>query len=90
MHLQVSAKQAGCRRRKSGKCDHYKTGRARDRAAVLASGVNIGAFLAFLIGGFVGQRYGWRTAFIVGGLPPVLCGLLLWLTTREGRRSRGP
>ena len=65
--------------------DLYKPGERATALAILASGVNIGAFLAFLIGGFVGQRYGWRVAFVVGGLLPLLCGLLLRLTTRDAQ-----
>jgi predicted MFS family arabinose efflux permease len=40
-------------------------------------------FLAFLVGGYVGQRYGWRVAFAVAGLPPLLLALLLQLTVWE-------
>lgn len=51
--------------------------------AILAAGVNVGVFLAFLVGGVVAHRYGWRTAFIVVGIPPVLLAVLLRLTVRE-------
>jgi len=63
--------------------DLYKSGERATALATLAAGVNIGAFLAFLIGGFVGQRYGWRIALLAGGSLPLLCGLLLRLTTRD-------
>ena len=63
--------------------DLYKPGERATALATLATGVNIGAFLAFLIGGFVGQRYGWRIALLAGGSLPLLCGLLLRLTTRD-------
>ncbi len=53
--------------------------------AILAAGVNAGVFLAFLVGGFVAHRYGWRVAFIVVGIPPVLLGILLRFTVREHR-----
>lgn len=54
--------------------------------AILASGVNAGVFLAFLAGGFVAQRYGWRVAFIVVGIPPIVLAALLRLTVREPHR----
>ena len=66
--------------------DLYKPGERASALAVLAGGVNIGAFLAFLVGGLIGQRYGWRVAFIVGGVPPLLCAILLRLTTQEAPR----
>lgn len=54
--------------------------------AILAAGVNVGVFLAFLVGGFVAQRYGWRTAFVVVGIPPIVLAVLLRLTVREPAR----
>ena len=67
--------------------DLYKPGERARALATLAAGVNIGAFLAFLVGGLVGQRYGWRVAFVVGGLPPLLLAIVLRLTTREAPPS---
>lgn len=63
--------------------DLYKRDERAAALAKLAAGVNVGALLAYLVGGFVGQRYGWRTAFIVGGIPPLLCAALLRMTTHE-------
>lgn len=54
--------------------------------AILASGVNVGVFLAFLVGGFVAYRYGWRIAFIAVGVPPIVLAVLLRLTVREPHR----
>jgi predicted MFS family arabinose efflux permease len=68
--------------------DLYNPGERATALAVLAAGVNVGALLAYLVGGFVGQRYGWRTAFIVGGIPPLLCAALLRMTTREAMPVR--
>jgi len=55
--------------------------------AILAAGVNAGVFLAFLVGGFVAHRYGWRVAFIAVGIPPVVLAVLLRLTVREPVRA---
>jgi predicted MFS family arabinose efflux permease len=63
--------------------DLYKDGERATPLAILAGGSNVGVFLAFLVGGYVGQRYGWRTAFAVAGLPPLLLAALLRLTVRE-------
>lgn len=63
--------------------DTYKPGERATALAALAAGVNIGAFLSFLIGGYLGHRYGWRPAFIVAGLPPLLLALLLRFTVNE-------
>ena len=66
--------------------DSYKPGARATALAVLAAGVNIGAFLSFLVGGYVGRRYGWRPAFVVAGLPPLLLALLLRFTVSEAPR----
>lgn len=55
--------------------------------AVWASGVNIGVFAAFVIGGHLGQCYGWRTAFVACGLATVLAALVLRLTVVEPPRT---
>jgi predicted MFS family arabinose efflux permease len=61
----------------------YKPGERATALAALASGVNVGIFLAFLVGGYVGHRYGWRIAFMVAGVPPLLLSVLLRVTVRE-------
>jgi predicted MFS family arabinose efflux permease len=43
----------------------------------------IGSFLGLLLGGWVGEVYGWRTAFVFVGLPGLAVALLLKLTLRE-------
>ena len=66
--------------------DTYKPSERATALAVLAAGVNLGAFLSFLVGGFVGHRYGWRPAFMVAGLPPLMLALLLRFTVNEAPR----
>jgi MFS family permease len=68
--------------------DLYRPDERATALAILAAGVNIGVFLAFLVGGFVAHHYGWRAAFIVAGLPPVALAVLLRLTVREPSRAR--
>jgi predicted MFS family arabinose efflux permease len=74
--------------------DLYEPERRATALGILAAGVNAGVFLAFLVGGFVAQRYGWRAAFVAAGIPPVVLAVLLRLTVREPPRpvakARGP
>jgi predicted MFS family arabinose efflux permease len=70
--------------------DLYPPGERATAMAVLAAGVNIGALLSFLVGGIVGQHYGWRMAFVVAGVPTLILALLMRLTVREPRRSADP
>ncbi|MBS0248683.1 MAG: MFS transporter [Proteobacteria bacterium] len=67
--------------------------RPEERATAMstwAAGINGGIFIAFLFGGVVGYRYGWRWALISAGILTVALALILRLTVREpARRSRG-
>jgi predicted MFS family arabinose efflux permease len=55
--------------------------------AMWASGASIGIFLAFLIGGVVGQYLGWRAAFVACGLVTMLAGLVLRFSVAEPPRA---
>jgi len=45
----------------------------------------VGAALGFIIGGYLGQHYGWRAAFLFCGLPGVLAALLCLRIKDPGR-----
>jgi len=53
--------------------------------AVLSTAIPISGLFAPLIGGVIGQTYGWRAAFIAVGLPGILLAILLKLTVRDPR-----
>ncbi|MEE4277591.1 MAG: MFS transporter [Halieaceae bacterium] len=50
-------------------------------------GVNIGILFGFLAGGWLNQFFGWRTAFLVVGIPGVILALLVRFTLREPLRG---
>jgi MFS family permease len=50
--------------------------------------IPVGSALGFLLGGFMGQHYGWRAAFFVAGAPGLLLGLLAF-RMREPPRGAG-
>jgi predicted MFS family arabinose efflux permease len=61
-----------------------------ERATAMATwsaGINIGIFFAYLGGGLIGHRYGWRTAFFAAGILTVALACLLRLTVREPPRT---
>jgi len=63
----------------------------QQRALALAlfnSGPPLGGFLGFLLGGYVGDWFGWRTAFLIAGAPGLLAALLLNVTVKEPVRGR--
>lgn len=54
--------------------------------AFYALGIPIGTLLGMMIGGFLADWVGWRTAFLIVGLPGVLLALLVHFALREPRR----
>lgn len=56
----------------------------------LGSGGNIGLMLGLLIGGWVNEWFGWRTAFVVAAAPGFILTLLILYTVPEPARSTPP
>lgn len=55
--------------------------------ATYSVGVNIGIMAGFLLGGLLNQYFGWRTAFLVVGIPGVLLAVVIRMTIREPTRG---
>jgi predicted MFS family arabinose efflux permease len=51
-------------------------------------GGNVGIMLGFIGGGWIADTLGWRSAFLVLGLPGVVAALLTHFTLREPERGR--
>jgi len=63
----------------------------RTRAlASITVGALFGIAAGMLLGGYLGQHYGWRTTLIVVGLPGVALAVLVRFSLREPARSPGP
>lgn len=67
--------------------DLYPPERRASAMSIFATGTNIGVLLAFLIGGVVGQLYGWRAAFLAAGVPGLVLAALLAWKLHEPRKS---
>ncbi|MDO6414072.1 MFS transporter [Sphingomonas sp. BIUV-7] len=62
----------------------------KERASAMGlvhSGLALGTGLAFVIGGFVAQHFGWRAVFLVVGLPGIILAAFMWLKFPEPSRS---
>ncbi len=68
--------------------DYYPPEQRATALSVYSSGIYIGILLGFLFGGLIAEAFGWRTAFMVVGLPGVLFALILRFTLREPVRGR--
>jgi len=67
--------------------DYFPRSRRATALAIYALGVPLGSAAGNYFGGYVNQLYGWRTTFIVVGLPGIFVALLVWLTVREPMRG---
>lgn len=54
--------------------------------AIFMLGLPVGVALSFAVSGTIAQRYGWRTAFFVAGIPGILCAVAV-LFIREPKRG---
>lgn len=50
-------------------------------------GIPLGGLLGMVLGGIILDHYGWRTAFLVAGVPGVALALLIWVTLRDPKRD---
>jgi MFS family permease len=66
--------------------DLYRTQHRARATAVFMLGLPIGLGLSFLVGGYVGQRWGWRAALFIAAAPGILCAIAA-LFIREPARG---
>jgi predicted MFS family arabinose efflux permease len=55
--------------------------------SIFAMGVNLGLLIAYLAGGWMSEHWGWRTTFIVIGLPGLLIALVVRFSLVEPPRG---
>lgn len=51
------------------------------------AGLNIGILLAFLFGGLIAQKYGWRMAFLAAGIPGLIMMFVVFFAMKEPVRG---
>ena len=52
--------------------------------------IPVGSALGYLLGGLLGQRYGWHAAFLMVGLPGLLLAIPIWLLRTPPRGGDAP
>ena len=70
--------------------DLFPIERRASALAIYALGVPFGSALGTLLGGWLGQLYGWRIAFLAVGIPGILLAGLVRFTLREPPRAPAP
>jgi predicted MFS family arabinose efflux permease len=68
-------------------CDYFRPLERPMAMTVFTLGAPLGAWLGSDLAGRVADAHGWRSAFLVLGVPGVLLGLLVLTTVREPRRA---
>jgi len=87
MRLGVGVGEATCAPAASSLIGDLFPSEKRGKAmSIFMLGLPVGLALSFAISGAVAKEYGWRTAFLVAGLPGVLCVLLV-LFIKEPKRG---
>jgi len=86
----VGVGEAGCTPAAHSLISDYVPVDRRARAiAFYGLGVPAGSLLGAVLGGVIADIWGWRTAFLVAGLPGVALALVVWYTLKEPRRTLG-
>jgi predicted MFS family arabinose efflux permease len=67
--------------------DYFAPERRATALAIYATGVYVGAMIAFLAGGYIREHFDWRIAFLAVGLPGIPLALLVRFTVREPPRG---
>ena len=68
--------------------DYFKPSERARAMGVYMVGAALGTGGGLIIGGILGETLGWRTTFLVLGIPGVLLGLLFFFTVKEPQRGR--
>lgn len=68
--------------------DYFPANRRSMAMTVFALGAPIGAWLGTDIAGMVSTIHGWRSAFLVLGIPGILLALIIMVTIKEPKRGR--
>ncbi len=68
--------------------DYFPADRRSMAMTVFALGAPIGAWLGSDIAGYVSNLHGWRSAFLVLGIPGVILAIIIMVTIKEPARGR--
>ncbi len=67
--------------------DFYEPAQRNRVLTIFNIAIPVGAALGYLIGGSVGEHFGWRASFIVSAIPAILIAILIALFMKEPARG---
>jgi MFS transporter, Spinster family, sphingosine-1-phosphate transporter len=68
--------------------DCYPPERRARAMAIFYAAIPVGSALGYIVGGVIGEHYGWRNAFFVAGAPGVILAFFLLLLTEPTRGAQ--
>jgi len=68
--------------------DYFGTDKRSTAIGIWYLSSGIGTALAFFLGGWIVELYGWRWAFVIAGVPGLMLAPLLFLSVREPKRGQ--
>ncbi len=67
--------------------DYFPAERRATALSIYSLGIPIGGAIGTLAGGWIGEYFGWRTAFYVVGVPGLVVAVIFYLTIKEPPRG---
>jgi MFS family permease len=67
--------------------DYFPVEKRSTALSIYSTGLYIGILIAFFMGGYLNQHFGWRTAFLVMGVPGIIFSLLFYVTVKEPKKG---
>jgi predicted MFS family arabinose efflux permease len=67
--------------------DYFPPQKRSTALSIYSAGIYFGILIGFLMGGYLNQHLGWRTAFFVIGTPGLVFAALFYATVKEPRRG---
>jgi len=67
--------------------DYFPPEKRSAALSIYSMGLYIGILIAFLMGGYLNQHFGWRTAFPAMGVPGIIFSLLFYFTVKEPKKG---
>lgn len=67
--------------------DHFNRAERPRAMGIYMLGIPLSAFIGYFGAGWLNELFGWRTMFVILGLPGIALALLVWLTLREPRNT---
>jgi MFS family permease len=67
--------------------DYFPVEKRSTALSIYSTGIYFGILIGFLMGGYLNQHLGWRTAFFVLGIPGIFFSLIFLFTVKEPPRG---